>query len=374
MKNVIVFLGGKSPEREVSVITGIQVVENIDRNKYNPIIVYVSEKGEFFKLKNFYKRKDFKISPKKKVYFNFNEKTDKIYICGFLFKKEIYCAYNTMHGGNGEKGQMAGFFETYNIPYTSSNPESAVLSMNKSLSKKIVSDFSVPTIPGLTYKSSLIKKDVKSVRKNIQEFLGSKVIIKPVHLGSSIGISIKEGDLDIELGLLEASNLDSEILIEKYLEDISEYNVSVKKINDEVIVSQIERPLPKDIILSFKEKYQKGGKKISGGMASLNRELPANIDEVKRQKLQDYAKTVYEALSSNGLVRIDFISSKEEEIFFNEINPIPGSMSFYLWEVDGISFTEQITELIEESVNSCNLRYKENYVYKTDIIDNFIKS
>jgi D-alanine-D-alanine ligase len=374
MKNVLIFFGGASPEHEVSVITGLQVFENIDRNQYNPIPIYVSPKGKFLKLNSIKNRKDFSINSKSDVFFGFEEKTQKAYFFSKNSnKKYIYSAVNTLHGGNGESGQMAGFFESNFIPYTSSNVESSVICMNKTFSKKTVSENGIPVLKSLSFLSTEIRDNIKNIVSNIIKEIGIPIIIKPAHLGSSIGIKIAKTPIGLELGLLEASYLDTEIMVEEYLQDILEFNCSVRKIKGKIIVSEIEKPISKEDILSFSEKYEKGGKKVTGGMASLSRELPANIPTEKYKEIQNFSSKIYKICKCKGVVRIDFIQSNTGDIFFNEINPIPGSMAFYLWEVMGIPFRQQLSELIEESVHEYKVSKTINYIHKTDIIKNFIK-
>jgi len=374
MNNVLIFFGGKSPEHEVSIITGLQIFEHIDREKYNPVPIYISEHGQFFQLNPIKNRKDFSLTSKTRVFFVYDEKERIPYIFSNESKRIIiYCAINALHGGNGESGQMAGFFDSYNIPYTSSNTESSVVCMNKILAKEKVGKKLIPIIEGLSFSSFEIRKNVKEISHNIQQKIGLPVIVKPVHLGSSIGIKIAKTPIELELALLESSHLDNEIMAEKFLENITEFNCSVRTLSGEILVSEIEKPLPKEAILSFSEKYEKGGKKIIGGMASLSRELPTNIPKDLYKKIQDYSVQIFKICGCKGVVRIDFIQSEQGEIFFNEINPIPGSMAFYLWEVMGMPFKQQISELIEESVRENRTSDSINYVHKTDIIKKFIK-
>lgn len=374
MKNILVFFGGSSPEHEVSVITGLQILEHIDRTIYSPIPVYVSENSQFFKLDNIENRTDFSLKSKKEIFFGYDEKNKSPYFFLNNSKKQtIYSAVNTLHGGSGESGSMAGFFEVYNIPYTSSEVESSVICMNKSLTKDVVSKKAVPTIKSVTFPSFTIRTNIKGVCNEIQESFSFPLIIKPVHLGSSIGIKVVKAPIELELGLLEASWLDTEVMIEAYLENISEFNCSVRSHNGEILVSEIEKPLLKEEILSFSEKYEKGGKKVIGGMASLSRELPANLPEDVYKKIQNFSVKIFEACKCKGVVRIDFIQSSSGEVFFNEINPIPGSMAFYLWEVMGIPFQQQISDLIENSLYEQNIKNLVNHTHTTSIVKNFIK-
>lgn len=374
MNNVLVFFGGRSPEHEVSIITGLQLLEHIDRELYNPIPIYISEHGHFFQLNPIKNRKDFSLNSKTKIFFDYEEKEKIPYFFSDNSKKyPIYCAVNTLHGGDGESGQMAGFFDSYHIPYTSSGVESSVICMNKALSKEQVGKVSIPVIQGLSFSSFEIRNNIKEISTKVQKEIGLPIIIKPVHLGSSIGIKIAKTPIDLELNLLDVSSLDTEIIAEKFLENIKEFNCSVRTLKGKALASEIERPLSKEAILSFSEKYEKGAKKLTGGMVSLSRELPANIPSDLYKRIQDYSVQIFQICKCKGVVRIDFIQSEQGEIFFNEINPIPGSMAFYLWEIMGIPFKQQISELIEESLYEYKTSTQTDYIHKTDIIKNFIK-
>lgn len=373
MKNVLIFFGGSSPESEVSVITGLQIFEHIDRTLYNPIAIYASEHGQYFQLDEIHDRRDFSLSSKKKVTFSYDEKEKMAYFSTGFKKHAIYSAYNASHGGDGEAGSLAGFLDSYHIPYTSTGVESSVICMNKVLAKNAVSSESIPVVESASIISTLIKKDIKAVCSAIEKKVGLPAIIKPAHLGSSIGIKIARTSTDLELGFLEATHLDTEILVETFLEHISEFNCSVRTVQGEIQTSEIERPKTKTEILGFAEKYEKGGKK-TGGMASLSRELPANISTDLKDQIHDYSEKIYRACKCKGVVRIDFIQSADGILYFNEINPIPGSMAFYLWEAKGISFKQQISDLIEESILDNEALHSINYIHRTDIIKNFIKN
>ncbi len=370
MKNILIFIGGKSPEHEVSVITGLQVLENIDRKKYIPFLIYISKDGVFWNIENAKNRKDFLSKNREEVSFGFCQKELKPFFKNIYSSEKISidCAINCLHGGVGECGGMAGFFESLNIPFSSTSVESSVLSMNKDLSKKISK---VNVVDSETFLSSDLKNDfVGSLNKC--KNLGLPVIIKPVHLGSSIGIKVAKNEIELELFLKEVLFLDDQIMVEKFLENIVEYNCSAKKINGLIYVSEVENPISSSGILSFSEKYQKGGKKSASGMASLVRNLPAKIPKELRVEIQDMTKNIYKNLKCKGVVRIDFIYSNDK-LYFNEINPIPGSLSYYLWETEGISFKDQISENIEQSIKDFDLN-SSNFIYKTDIIKKFIEN
>jgi len=222
-----------------------------------------------------------------------------------------------------------------------------------------------------------VKENTDEAVKNIKIKL--PVIIKPAHMGSSIGIHIAKTRVELKKYLLEAAHVDSEIVVERLAGNFTEYNVSARKVNGKVETSEAERPVSQDEILSFADKYQRGGKK-TGGMASLNRELPAKISKALEKKLKSLAIEVFKAARAKGMVRIDFMVAGKhnmafgKNIYVTEINPIPGSMSYYLWEASGISFKRQITDLIEQAIKDNEDRLSKRLNYKSDIIEKFVKN
>lgn len=376
-KDILVMFGGVSPEHEVSIITGLQVLENIDREQYIPHAIFVTKKGIFKYLPNITSRKDF--SESKGVEISFGRDTKGGYISTQRYKlgvKKYYpsAAYLAFHGGLGESGQVQGILETLRIPFTSSSSESSVICMNKQLTKDVVSSIGVPVVEGISVPSSVIRNNSSELSMSLVKELELPLIVKPVHLGSSIGIKIAKTELDLEKALIEASYVDSEILVEKLIKDFSEYNISVREINGNIEVSEIEKPFSKDEILSFADKYQRGGKKTGSGMASLQRELPAKVSKDIKEFIIDYAKKAFIACRCKGMVRIDFMTVGEKELYLTEINPIPGSMSFYLWEASGIQFKQQITDLIEECINNTKSSSGLDLDYSTDIVKKFVES
>lgn len=369
--NIAVFFGGVSAEHEVSVITGLQVIEKIDRNKFNVFAICLTQKGTFEYYPKLHSRKDyFKIKPKL-INFGKDNKGSYFRPAGLVSRKiYIDVAYLAFHGGNGESGQMQGFLDVLDIAFTSPGVESSSISMNKVLTKEVLESHGVTTLPWVRLFSIDIKKDPDKEVDKVLEKLSLPVIVKPVHLGSSIAVKVARSKIELKKYLLEASYLDSEILVEDYLKKFNEYNISVKKVNDKYLLSEIEKPLSKDEILSFADKYQSGSKK-TGGMASLTRDLPAKIPENIKKYIEESAIKVFELIRATGLVRVDFMLAGSN-IYVIEVNPIPGSMSFFLWEASGISFRDQITELILEAIKNKKESDSIRFKYESDIIKKFV--
>lgn len=373
MKSVLILFGGISPEHEVSVITGLQVLENIDKKLYKPSVIYVDKDGKFFLLKNIKSRSDFFSARRSLISFGKDANGGFIKEEGWGNKKTYpYAAFLAFHGGFGERGQVQGLLESVGIPFTSSGQEASAITMNKELTRRVAESVKVPMAHGMSVFASEIKKDIAGIALAVTKELSLPVIIKPVHLGSSIGLNIAKTEVELQKFLLEAAFIDNEILVEQYLSLAAEYNCAVRAVDGNLEASEIERPVSKDEILSFADKYQRGAKKSGSGMASLSRELPAKIDEALRSEIQNMAKKIFVACSCKGVVRVDFMLTTDKRLYLTEVNPIPGSMAFYLWEASGISFRQQISDLIEQAVRDDAQMQSMDLDYKTDIVEKFI--
>lgn len=375
-KNIAVLCGGASYEHEVSIITGIQVAEELDKEKYTLSLVYFDKDNTPFLIRDFKTKKDF-FSKKRKLV-NFAKIADgSVVLRSGGFRKDIGidACYLAFHGGTGESGQIHGLCELLGIPHTAPSQEGSVISMNKSLTKEVLNAHKLSTLPSVSVHSVEYGKDKNLVLTTIKNTFNFPVILKPVHLGSSIAIEIAHNEVELEKYMNVAVRVDNEILVEPALVDFVEFNVSARSNADEIELSPIEEPLREDEILSFDDKYangskKSGGKQGGGGMELLDRTLPAKISEELATEILELTKAVYRATRLSGLVRIDFMYS-EGKLYCTEINPIPGSMSFYLWEPTGEQFREQVTQCIEDAF----LRFSKQIEiepYETDIVKKFI--
>ncbi|MCC7304412.1 ATP-grasp domain-containing protein [bacterium] len=375
-KKVLIMFGGVSPEHEVSVISGLQIVETIDRTRYSPVALFVSKKGEFHYLGDMKSRKEFLKKRRDSVTFGRDIKGGYIQLSG-IFGQKIYVdiAYLAFHGGLGEGGAVQGMLEVMGVPFTSTGQEGSVITMNKQLTKEIVEKEGIKVVPSVCFSSCNMKEYHEKYAQEAVKKLKLPIIVKPVHLGSSIGIHVARTQTELEQYLLEASYLDTEILVEKFIPKFVEYNCSVRTVNGILEASEVERPIGKDEILSFADKYERGAKKTGGsGMASLDRELPAKIPAKERNRIQELAKKAYRACRCKGLVRIDFMCTPKGELCLTEINPIPGSLSFYLWEATGVTFRQQITDSLEQAVTDAQAKRSLEMDYSSDIVEKFVKS
>lgn len=369
-KNIIILAGSPSLEHEISIITALQVLESIDINKYNPLFIVINKDCKFELLENLQSKSNYLSVKRVNILFGNDSKpffaTTNIF---GLQKTFIDAAVLTNHGGMGEGGQLQGMLDMFKIPYFSCRSEAASIGLNKCITKTILKD-KIPLIPFITY--YLDAGLPKPSFSEIQSQLGQKIILKPARLGSSIGIKIVDKELDFEKAIMEISQYEKSILLESFLEHITEYNCAVKKINDQIIFSEIEQPFKSQDILSFDDKYQKGVKKGESSIENnfFNSKCPANISIDLAEEIKNYTAQVYNYLGCEGVVRVDYIYHGSK-IYFSEINTIPGSLSKKLFETSGISFRSQITEMIEQASTQNFDNYK--WFDKSDLVKKYIK-
>lgn len=370
---ILVVFGGIAPEHEVSVVTGLQALERVDRARFEPHVVYMDQKGALWYLPGLEDRYGFYRVKRIPAAFGRDTQGGYLRASGLLGTTiRPYAAFLASHGGTGENGPVEGLMKSAGVPATGPTVESAAIAMNKKLTKEAVGSAGVPVLPDVRFFADEVVKNPEECATRVAGCVGLPAIVKPVHLGSSIGITVAKTAVELQKALLEASHMDSEVIVEPFLAEITEFNCAVREMVDGSLqASEVERPVGHDAILSFADKYERGGKKQGGGMASLSRELPAKITPEKKREIQELAQKAYRATRSAGMARLDFMQSKEGELYLTEINPIPGSLAFYLWEASGIPFATQITDALEAAVARAKREEALILEYKSDIIERF---
>ena len=379
--NVGVFFGGQSVEHEVAVISAVQAMANIDRSQYDITPIYITKQGEMFYSPEMFDINAFKDlnlllkGSKRVTVVKIDGVFQLIELKGGLFKKPLCSldiAFPIMHGTNGEDGAIAGFLELLGMPYVGCDILSAAVGMDKAVFKSVLQEQKIPVLPCVTFYAKEWVSDTDAVIKKIESRLQYPLIVKPANLGSSVGIK-KANDAD---GLREAvelaMNFASKILVEHAVEQLRELNCSVIGDMDSCETSVIEEPVMSGEILSYDDKYKgesasKSGQK--GGMTSLKRKIPAEISEKIQQQVETYAKQTFAALGCNGVVRIDFLyDTAADTVYVNEINTIPGSLAFYLWEPKGHSYQEQLNRMIELGFKRARTKANLMFTYDTNIL------
>ncbi len=376
--NMAVFFGCRSVEHEVSVISAVQAMNAIDRSKYEVIPVYVTKDGEMFTSPLLFDIESFKGNLDELVkkceqvtFIRLKNKTVMRTLVSGLFKKSkdtvIDLAFPIVHGTNCEDGTMAGYFEFLNLPYISCDIISAAVGMDKAVFKSVLKSAGLPVLDCMTFRSREYSAEKEHFIKAIGEKIGYPLIIKPANLGSSVGITKVNNESELESAISLAASFAEKILAERAVENLREINCSVLGDADSCIASVCEEPFMHDEILSYADKYE--GNSKSKGMASLGRKIPADISEELSEKIRELSVKIMKVTGSSGVVRIDYLlDSKSGEVFANEINTIPGSLAFYLWEASGIKYTELIDRLADIAFKRQRNRDNLTFTIKTNIL------
>lgn len=333
MKNVAVFFGGESVEHDVSILTGVLTVNALKQTEYNPVPIYISKDGIFYTGESLFETESFKgLNYKKLKRIAFVSPTPVLYYCKgkkLLPLYTIAAAINCTHGGIGENGALAGFLKFFNIPLASPSVLGSAVCMSKSFTKVVLKGLNVNCLP---YK---IIENVGQLQEIDFKF---PVIVKPDSLGSSIGIEKAENLEKLKNATFNALRYDNVCLIEPCLENFTEINCAAVCVDNEIIVSECERPISKTGVLDFTDKYLVG-----------EREYPARISKRLSQKIKNLTKKLYSKLSLRGIIRVDYLISEKGEIFVNEINTTPGSLAYYLFSDSLKDFSKILVCIVKQA-------------------------
>lgn len=340
---IVVFFGGKSVEHDISIITGVQAIQNLNTLKYEILPIYIDKLERFWtgeelkKLEFFKSGVDYK--KLKRVAMLAGDKNLYV-IKGRKLKTlgEIDCAINCTHGLNGEDGCISAIMQISQIPFASPEIMGSSIALDKMVSKLALKGAGINVAKGQEVSLQEFNKD-KTKAIEFTKKLSYPVIIKPSRLGSSIGVKVCANEEELIESLTEAFIFDQNILVEKAFTDFVEYNCSGIKLNSEVLVSEIEKPVSSGEILSFNDKY------VSSG----GREFPAKISASLEKKIKKTTAEIYRLFKLSGVIRIDFIyDNTSKTLYVNEVNTVPGSLAFYLWK-DKFNFSSMLDSLITEA-------------------------
>ena len=357
--NIGVIIGGCSVESEISLISGSQAYLNIDNTKYNKIMFYLDKNNKLYTgkcLENIETFKTNKFTDLKEVaLININ---NQVYYYLLTKPKKLYPVdifIPVVHGYGVEDGTIAGYLDMYKATYTSSSLISSSTIQDKTITKTVLDKYKIDNVK---YQILLSEQD--------EVTLELPLIIKPAYLGSSIGISIAKTKEELHDAINEAFKYSNKVLVEKYIKNFKEYNCAVIKNKDEYISSSIEEVLHTKDILSFVDKYEDNNKMSS----STNRIVPANISDELNKKIKDLSIYIYKIFNLNGVVRLDYLYDIEEDILYvNEINNIPGSLSYYLFEPLNISFTKLLDILIYNAIYEKHKKDQLITVFKSNVLN-----
>lgn len=370
--NIMVVFGGVSPEHEVAIITAVQAMNALKKEGFDVLPIYISKDGNWYKGDNrfldfnFYKNLDKVVTSGKSFVLPANRNTHPLIKNWLGFspvEEEVDVVFPIFHGQNGEDGTIQGLLELSNLPYVGGGVLTGSAGMDKFVTKRIAEGIGVNVVKDfLLTRGTFDKKDAMASAKK----LGFPLYVKPANLGSSIGITrVSKTDKFID-AVEVAFCYDDRVLVEEAINLEREINISVMG-NNPYEVSVTEQPIAKGETLSFEDKYLANSKKEKG-MASLKRIIPAPISKTDEGLVQDYARKIFGAINGKGLARVDFMMDKKGKIYFNEINTIPGSLAFYLWDKSGYTFDKLVTKLVGLALESWQSKQSKTTVFESNIL------
>ena len=377
-----VIYGGETVEHEVSVISALQAMNNLNEDKYDIVPIYISKDriwytGHMLRDIEFYKEFEDEKKYATKVMLYKKGKTFLLQRTTGIFRKDITdldVILPVVHGNNVEDGSLAGLLDSIGIPYVGSHVLGGALGQDKVVMKQVMESVNLPIVPYTWFYDSEYLDNKENILKEIKK-IGYPVIVKPATLGSSIGIEVAKNEKDIESKIEDAMEYDTKIVVEKVIENLTEVNASVLGNYEYQKVSPLEEVMGEDEILSFADKYLGNAKSkgtASKGMASTSRIVPARIYEKLTKEIQDTAKQVFKALNLSGVCRVDFlIDNKENKFYVNEPNTCPGSLSFYLWKEAGMKYSELLDEMVSIAIKEYKHKNQKTMSFKSSIFDGF---
>lgn len=387
-----VIFGGESAEHEVSIISAIQAINKMNEEKYDIIPIYITKDRQWYTgamLKDIDSYQDLSLIKKYATNVVLVEKNNRFILQKKkgLFKREVAeidIAFPIVHGTNVEDGVLQGYLQTIGIPFVGPNTYAGVVGQDKVFMKAIFEKEDLPLSKYVWFYDSEYKTDKDEVLKKISK-LKYPLIVKPATTGSSIGISYAEDEAKLCEAIDDAINYDTKILVEEVVENLKEVNISVLGNYEHQKLSVIEEVNGHNKFLTYEDKYIGGGKtkakfgvnsvpscKGSKGMLSASRKIPADLSDKLKEEVETVAKKAFKALGSSGCCRIDFlIDSKKNKVYVNEINSIPGSLAFYLWEPLGKDYTELLDDMINIGIKDYKKRSSKTYTFDTNILQGF---
>lgn len=366
------FFGGPSVEHEVSVITALQAYYAFEDERYEIIPIYITKDSRMFVGESIGDIEAYRNIPAlldKSIQITIVREEGRTYlrqIRSRAFKKDynqvIDVAFPCVHGTNVEDGTLQGYLQTLGLPYVGCDVFSSAIGMDKFAQKAVLREAGISVLPALCPYISEYRQDPEALMNAIEAKIGYPVIVKPNNLGSSVGIRVARDRAALESALEYAFGFALRVLVEHAITSLKEVNCSVLGDYESAEASECEEPIAQDEILSYQDKYmgnsgkngvkgapvKGGGAKGSEGMASLSRKIPAEISPERREEIRSLAVKTFQTLGCNGVARIDFMIDKDTDaLYVNEINTIPGSLAFYLWEAVDLPYSKMLVRLID---------------------------
>lgn len=380
---VAVMFGGRSVEHEVSVISGIQALMSMDASRYEAFPVYIAKDGTMYvgeKIGDIdaYRDVDALLAKSTKVMltnedgrYEFVQYPPKKF--GKSLRQEVDVVLPVVHGTNVEDGALQGYLRTVGVPFAGCEVTASAVGMDKRIQKEVLKAEGIPVLDCVSF-TTADYVDVDAIVARAEAEIGYPLIVKPVNLGSSVGIGVARDRDELVERIDDAFLYAGRILIEHAVTKLREINCSVVGDEEGAEASVCEEPLHSEEILSYEDKYLSGGKSAKGGaqsagMASVSRKIPAELPEGMAERIQEISLAAFKALGCAGVVRIDYILDGDTgEVYFNEINTIPGSLAFYLWEASGLSYPDLLDRLVQLALRRKRREAAITYAFDTNLL------
>jgi D-alanine-D-alanine ligase len=376
MKTIAVIFGGKSAEHDVSIITAhTPIIDSLLANKnFDVWPIYITKEGKWYadKAMNsmaFFKQPDYeaRLAKMKQVSLSF-ERGFEIVWPGLIPKRvRIDLAFPAMHGTYGEDGSLQGLLRMAGVPFVGCDIFASAVAMDKVLTKQVLAAEGIPVVPYVWFTRAEWGAYAEALTTKIKE-LSYPLFVKPVHLGSSIGISKVKDEGELVRAIEVALHYDDKVLVEEGVENLIEITLPIMG-NSEARVAECERPLNKTEFFDFNDKYLSGGKKGSSGANSEYSEVPAQIGEKLTRTIKDMGIHVYRTLGCEGIARVDFlIDSAKHKVYVNEVNTLPGSLYHHNWKKAGVSNMDLVIGLVKLAEERAQAQRKTKLTFQSDIL------
>lgn len=358
--NIGVFFGGRSTEHEISVISASQAMHAINREKYDVTPIYITKQGKWYTGEALFDVANYRDTNAllakceevymRPIYDNYNLYKVKKSMFGSNIVTRLDVVIPVLHGSNGEDGIFEGVLESIGIPFAGCNTLSSANGMDKITMKMILQACDIPVVDYVWFTDKQWFAQRDALIEKIETTLGYPVIVKPANLGSSVGIGCAANRQELIERVDTAEKYSTRIIVEDMVEELQEINCSVLGDCDEYQMSVCEEPIKSADFLTYEDKYM-GGTKGERGMQASQKKIPADLPDAETKRIQFLAGETFRVLSCHGVSRVDvIIDRKTRNIYVNEINTIPGSLSFYLWEASGIRFDQLMDRLVQLAV------------------------
>jgi len=374
--NIAVFFGGKSPEHEVSIITGQLIISELRKTEHSVTPVYISKEGKWF-AEDAMRKLDFftkgiieeKLKSFKECMLKYDSSGKKmILVKQGIISKEIIIdlVFPAFHGMNGEDGTMQGVFELANVPYVGCGVAASAMTMDKVLTKKMYESEGIPTTKFVHFNAFDWKKNKDDVVREAMA-LNFPLFVKPARLGSSIGIAKVKNENDLIQACEVALHYDSKVIVEESVENMVDITCAVMG-QDEPIASLVQESVFNGEHFSFEAKYlEDGGAQLGNATDSIV--IPARLNDETTSQVREMAIKVYRLFDCAGLSRIDFLYDKAKEVFYvNEVNTMPGTLYHHLWKASGIEIGELIEKLLSFAIEKHKEKNEITFTFKNDVL------